>query len=132
MSLSLPQDAEPFGTEWNQPGVYVLQYERSDDLQERVDRAFDHEPPWLDRLKEAANVLYVGEATNVMRRLEDHNNAEKRLTVPSRIGCEPVGIEAIEYHDSKEDAMHAEYNTAVRMARQTQDSTLVICNGKAL
>lgn len=130
MSLSLPADAEPFGAEWDGAGVYVLRYEKPDDLESAVDRAFENRPYWFDQLQEASAVLYVGEATNVMRRLEDHQNANKRLTTLSRIGCEPVGVVNIRYYDSKEDAMHAEYNVATRVGRQTDENTLVLCNGE--
>lgn len=129
MTISLPQDIEPFGTEWDQPGCYALLYEKPEDPDAAVDRAFDNRPEWHESFTEAEYVLYVGEASNVIRRIEDHAQADKRLTTLSRIGCEPISVEAIEYHDSKEDAEHAEYNTAVRLSRQTDDDTIVICNG---
>jgi predicted GIY-YIG superfamily endonuclease len=132
MTLTLPADAEPFGTDWDLPGCYVLRYEPPENSTDAVDAAFETRPPWTEALAECSHCLYVGEATNVMRRLEDHNNQNKRLTTLSRIGCEPVGIEAIEYHASKEAAEHAEYNTAVRMDEQTGDDVLVIVNGEAL
>lgn len=130
MSLELPADAEPFGTEWNRPGVYILRYAKPNPLAAAVDDAFETRPEWFDLLADAERVLYVGESGNVMRRLEDHAEAKKRLTTLSRIGAEPIGIVNIRYYDSKEAAEHDEYNTAVRTARQTDDDTLVLCNGE--
>lgn len=130
MTLSLPEDAEPFGTDWSRPGVYVLRYAKPDPLAEAVDEAFDTRPEWFDLLDDAEKVLYVGESGNVMRRLEDHAEAKKRLTTLSRIGAEPIGIVNIRYYDDKRAAELAEYNTAVRTARQTDSDTLVLCNGE--
>ena len=130
MTLTLPQDAEPFGDDWTRPGVYAIQYAKPADIAAAWDSYYEARPRWFDQLEAATHILYVGEAGNVMRRLEDHADAEKRRTTLSRIGCEPVGIEAIDYHDSKEAAEHAEYNTAVRLNEQTGENTLVLCNGE--
>lgn len=130
MSLSLPEDAEPFGTDWNQPGVYILRYEKPNSLAEAVNAAFDTRPKWFDLLDDAERVLYVGEAGDVMHRLEEHANTEKRRTTLSRIGAEPIGLINIRYYDSKEAAELAEYNIAVRTAQQTDANTLVLCNGE--
>jgi len=113
MSLSLPEDIEPFGTDWTQPGCYALLYAKPENPTEAVDKAFDNRPDWFDEFLKCEHCLYVGESYNVMQRLIDHNEADKRLTTLSRIGCDPISVEAIEYHDSKEQAEHAEYNTAL-------------------
>lgn len=132
MSLELPADAEPFGRDWSRSGVYVLRYSVPDNVHERAEHAFDHPPAWLDALFECDKCLYVGEGGNVMHRLEDHNNGDVRKTTLSRLGCEPIGVVNIIYKDSKEEAELAEWNTAKRVARQTADTTLTICNGEAL
>jgi predicted GIY-YIG superfamily endonuclease len=130
MSLELPADVEPFGTEWHQSGVYVLRYAVPDDVHERAERVFDHPPQWLDALSEAEKVLYCGMSGNVMGRLEDHRDGGPRKTVLTKLDCEPVGVVNVIYHDSAEEADRAEWNTAKRVARQTDDQTLTICNGE--
>lgn len=130
MSLNLPEAAAAYGTDWAQAGVYAILYDVPDDLTEAAENAFDNNPEWLEAAEEAANTIYVGEAGNVMSRLVDHNEGEYRKNSLTRLGCEPVSIEAIEYKPSKEAAVEAEYNTAVKLRNQTPDDTIIISNGE--
>jgi len=132
MSLELPAEIEEYGTDWTKPAVYAIEYAKPDDAPDAVDQQYDTRPPWVDEFIAAHRVLYVGEATTLMRRLEDHANQNKRMTVLSRIACEPMSVEYVEYHDLKAAAEAAEYNVAVKLNRQTDDGTLVICNGAAI
>ncbi len=132
MSLNLPADAEPFGEDWSEPGCYAVLYDKPDNAIEKMDDAFDTRPPWADAYESAAKVLYVGEASDVMYRLEDHAQRHVRKNALAKIGCEPVSIEAIKYHDTKEKAEAEEYNTAVRLSEQVADNVLVLCNGEQI
>lgn len=130
MSLNLPADVEPFGREWSQPGCYALQYAKPDDLRERAERRYDTLPEWFEALEECDNCLYVGKASNVMQRIEDHNEGRYRATVLTKVGCEPVAVEAIDYYVSAEEAAQEEFNTAVRLSEQTDDGTIVLSDGE--
>jgi predicted GIY-YIG superfamily endonuclease len=99
---------------------------------EKMDRKYDNRPEWAEAYENAENVLYVGEAGDVMYRLEDHAQRHVRKNALKKIGCEPVSIEAIEYHDSKDEAEEEEYNTAVSLRNQTPDGTIVLCNGELI
>jgi len=130
MSLNLPQEAEPFGEDWSRPGCYAVLYDKPENAIEKLDEEFDTRQPWFDAYEAAEKCLYVGEATNVMHRLEDHAQRHVRKNALKRIGCEPMSIEAIRYFNSKEKAEAEEYNTAVSLSKQTGDNVLTICNGQ--
>jgi len=132
VSLQLPAEIEEYGTDWTKSAVYCIEYAKPDNPTGAVDQQYDTRPPWCESFIAAHRVLYCGEATTLIRRLEDHANQDKRMTVLSRIGCEPTSVEYVEYHDSKEAAEAAEYNVAVKLNRQTDNGTLVICNGSAI
>ena len=120
MTLSLPADVEPHlinGVEWSDPGVYALRLTRPDDLAEAWDQTFDHRPDYWGDLKQCQRVVYVGAAANVMHRLEDHRNGDKRLTALTQV-CEIDGLRNVWWMDSKEQAFLKESQIATMMQNQ--------------
>jgi len=103
MTLQLPQDAEAFlptdGTfEWlHDSAVYALALSKPENPAETWDAHYEHRPEWLSDFIESHNVLYVGSSTDVLARLTDHKDGEKRLTVLTEI-CEIDGIRTIWWH----------------------------------
>lgn len=87
MALELPADIEPFMNDdhgferIHGPAVYALDLQRPDGLKTEWDAHFDERPAYFAELQEAANVVYVGGASDLLHRLTDHKNGDKRLTV---------------------------------------------------
>jgi len=120
MTLRLPADIEPHlidGHEWSDPGVYCLRLNRPDDLAEAWDATFDHRPDYWDDLQQAQGVVYVGASKNVMGRLEDHRDGDKRLTVLTEV-CEIEGLRNVWWMDSVEAAFTQESQIAILMQNQ--------------
>jgi hypothetical protein len=84
MTLSLPADAEPFLptdadlSHLSTAGVYALRLSRPADLAAAWDRTFEHRPEYFAPLRDAAAVVYVGAAQNVLGRLTDHADGDVR------------------------------------------------------
>jgi len=101
MTLSLPEDAERFlldGHDFDRlygAAVYCLRLSRPDNLPEVWDQHFDTRPDeyWED-LTDADGVLYVGCAKDVLSRLTDHKDGDKRVTVLTEI-CSIDGLRNI-------------------------------------
>jgi len=120
MSLQLPADVEPHlidGVEWSDPGVYALKLNRPDDLAEAWDQTFDHRPDYWESLMDAHAVVYVGATKNVIGRLEDHRDGQKRLTALTSV-CEIEGIRNIWWFDSATEAFDRENGLALTMQAQ--------------
>lgn len=104
MTLSLPEDAEPFLTDGMNfsrlrgAGVYCLVLDRPDDLEAAWDQAFDHRPPYFEELRNARQAVYIGAAKDVLARLTDHKDGEKRLTVLTEI-CDITELRNIWWTD---------------------------------
>lgn len=84
MTLSLPADAEPFlpaGADLSHlstAGVYALRLSRPTDLAAAWDRTFETRPAYWPALRDAAAVVYVGAAADVLGRLNDHADGDRR------------------------------------------------------
>jgi len=88
MSLSLPADIEPFcesTDEFHNPAAYALVLDRPDDFAAAWDRQYDIRPDWLDAARTAGTLCYVGGSSDLLSRLEDHRNGDKRQTTLTRI-----------------------------------------------
>lgn len=108
MSLSLPADAEPFipaGEPWDhlhEPGVYALTLNRPDNPESAWDAVHDTRPPYFDAVLDADRVVYIGEAGDVLHRLEQHRDGDR-----TGVLIEAFGIDALRniwWMDSKEQA----------------------------
>jgi len=132
MSLELPSALEPYADDYQQltncAGCYALELERKDNLAERWDRHNDHRPEWWEQFRDAPRVFYVGESKYLLSRLEDHRDGEVRVGLLQRV-CTISGLEQARFYDSKEDAMHAEYNYAVAL-KQEYPKAYVHLNGE--
>lgn len=123
MSLSLPADAEKFIPEGNDydhlrsAGVYALTLGKPDDLAEAWDAEFDARPPYFDDLRDAAGVVYVGEAGDVLRRLEEHRDGDTRVGVLQRV-CAIEGLRNIWWCDDKDHAEQQESVLAIALQNE--------------
>jgi len=107
--LSLPEDAarqlddnQPFDDLRN-AGVYVLVCHKPDDLEAAWDSRFENRPEYWADLKDCERVVYVGESGDVLSRLEDHHDGDKRKARLLEV-CPPRGIIDIEFCESKHRA----------------------------
>ena len=126
MSLSLPADIEPFlrdGYEWSDAGCYALNVDVPSDVRERFESEFDVIPGYVHMLEERDAAMYVGASANVLRRLEDHRDGEKRKAVLFRV-CEIDSVEGVWWFDSKDKAFEEEYN--IGSALQTLNPTVYV------
>lgn len=121
--LALPADAEAFiprnGSfkDLHGPGCYALRLSRPDDLPAAWDAQYDERPTWFDRLVGAAGVVYIGEAGDVLRRLEEHRDGEVRTTMLTTV-CEIDGLRNVWWADSKTDAEEMESRLTIMMQNQ--------------
>jgi predicted GIY-YIG superfamily endonuclease len=115
------------------PGVYVL---RCCDVGESVEahaRAWrdagyeDTHPDDLDRLAAADRLLYVGAASNVRSRLEDHAVGEKRQGAFTT-AYPPFTVVGVEWFDSPDRAFERERRIAMQLADDLDDAA-VWCDG---
>lgn len=121
MSLQLPQNAEPFipnGEPFDhlhKPGVYCLLLDRPDDLAEQWDRRFDTRPDYWDKFVNATQVAYVGAASDVLRRLEEHKQADKRKAALLEV-CEIDDLRNIWWFNTQQRAFERESGLALWLA----------------
>jgi len=123
MTLTLPEDIEPHlpeGFEWSDPGVYSLYLKKPENVQEAWDNEFDNTPDYVDMLESKPTTVYVGAASNVMRRLEEHRDGDKRKAALLRI-CEIDGIHTIWWFDHKEQAFLKERTMADMLSQERPD-----------
>lgn len=126
MTLELPQDAECFipnseSFEYlHNAGVYCLRLSRPDDLAEVWDREFDARPDYFEELQSAERVLYVGEAGDVLRRLEEHRDGDTRVGVLQRV-CSIKSLRNIWFCESKEKAEREESRLAIMLQNEKPD-----------
>lgn len=88
MSLSLPEDIEPWIQNYNQmhsPACYALTLRKPSNPGKAWNEHYDTKPPWYDEFKEAAQCVYVGGTTDLLARLEDHRDGQVRQTTLTRI-----------------------------------------------
>ncbi len=127
MSLSLPEDAEPFADNYSDlsgSGIYALDLSKPDGLAETWDAQFDERPAYWDELKQAESVVYVGAAKNVMGRLEDHRNKDVRIGVLQRV-CEIEGVRNVWFCDSADQAFEKESAKAIELRNWLAPQTYV-------
>lgn len=130
MSLSLPADAEPFIpdggdlSDLHGSGCYALTLTKPDDLATAWDREFDHRPPYFEELQEATEVIYVGAAKDVLRRLEEHRDGEVRVGVLQSV-CEIESLRSIWWYQSAEKAFEEESALGIMLNNHTKASTYV-------
>ena len=124
MSLSLPEDIEPFLDDthtWSDSAVYALCLSRPDDLAQAWDAEFDHRPDYWDELVEAQNVVYVGAAKNLISRLEDHHNQDVRKTVLTAV-CDVEGLRNVWWCSDMDHAIQEESKLSIMMQNQYADT----------
>jgi len=95
--MNLPEDLEPFVDDYDEmhePGVYCLKLTRPHNVATAWDRHFDHRPEWFEEFQDATECVYVGASMNLLERLTDHKDGEKRLTVLTEI-CEIDGLHTV-------------------------------------
>lgn len=122
MSLKLPADLEPYLQDYEQkngPGAYALELERPLDLEEQWHRHNEEKPPYWSDLNTADSVYYVGGTSDLLSRLEDHRNGDKRLTALTRV-CEIAGLQTAWPHDG--DTSEVFDVLEPRLARWLQES----------
>ena len=123
MSLTLPEDIEPHlpeGVEWDQPGVYSLYLKKPDNVRDRWEQEFDSTPDFVDMLESKPTTVYVGAASNVMRRLEDHRDGEVRKVALLRV-CDIEGLRNVWWFDSTDEAFEQEWPLATLMQQQYEN-----------
>jgi len=123
MSLTLPEDIEPHlpeGVEWSDPGVYALYLKKPDNVREQWEQEFDHTPDYVDMLESKPTTVYVGAASNVMSRLEDHRDGQVRKVALLRV-CDIEGLRNVWWFDSPEEAFEQEWPLATLMQQECDD-----------
>lgn len=124
MTLTLPADLEVFADDYGQlsgPAVYALDITRPDDLGDAWDNHYDHRPPWFDRLRDASHAVYVGAASNVLRRLEEHRDSEVRKATLPTVAAD-VSLRNCWFFKDKTRAFERESNVAIRLRIHLEDT----------
>jgi len=117
MSLELPGCIEPHMTSdmaferIRGPAVYVLQLDPPEGIYSAWDEHFEHRAPYLDEIDEVSEVLYVGAANDLLRRLNDHNDGEVRKAALLRV-CDIESLHSVYWFDSAEQAFERESGIA--------------------
>ena len=113
MSLQLPACIEPhMMTDMaferiRGAAVYVLELDPPDDIYTAWDEHFENRAPYLDEIDECAEVLYVGAANDLLRRLNDHNDGEVRKAALLRV-CEIESLHSVYWFDDPDIAFERE------------------------
>jgi predicted GIY-YIG superfamily endonuclease len=123
MTLTLPADAEPFISndgdlsDLRGPGVYALTLARPENTAEAWDSEFDHRPDYLKLLEAAERLVYVGAASDVLRRLGEHRGGQKRKAALLRV-CAIESLRNIWLMDSTEEAFQEESRLALLLQNE--------------
>lgn len=120
MSLSLPADLEPYTNgleDAHEPGVYALYLNRPSALADAWDEEYDVRPPYWQDLIEASRVVYVGGASDLLARLEDHRDGDVRQTALTKI-CDITGLHTVWVCEDKETAFNIEEPRLARMLQE--------------
>jgi len=126
MTLQLPQDAEPFIPEGSDlsdlssAGVYCLTLDRPDDLAAAWDREYDHRPGYWDELEQCVQVAYVGAAKDVLSRLEEHRDKNRRVAALMAV-CGIDSLRNIWWVNADEDVYEQESRLALWLQRHKAD-----------
>jgi hypothetical protein len=127
MALELPGDIEPFMQDHHAferihgPAVYALRLSKPDDLEATWDDHFDERPGYFAELDDATRVIYVGGARNLLRRLTDHKDGEKRLTVLTDL-CDIEALRNVEWVDDPDRVEIEERRFALLLANHLPDT----------
>jgi len=116
----------PEGGSADAEGCYALEIATPDAGHETharrwADAGYETMPPFLDRLVDASRVLYVGRASSVRDRLEDHLAGDVRTASLPKV-YEVRGIEGVRWGENTD---HAERVFADDMRLQTLDDVYV-------
>jgi len=120
MTLSLPADLEPHADDYEQltsPGVYALRLEKPDAPEWAIAETWDVWPSWGDEFVACETPVYVGAASNVLARLEDHRDGEVRKAALLRI-CEIDGIHAVHWYKDADLAFEREWQHAAKLQHE--------------
>jgi len=129
MSLSLPEDAEPFlrsdddFSQLHAGAAYALTLSKPADLTAEWDRHFDERPDYWDQLDDAERVVYVGGSKDLLARLEDHRDGEVRQTALTTV-CEIGELRNVWWADSG-DPFLVETQLADLLAQELPPTTYV-------
>lgn len=123
MTIELPADAEPFIpsggdlSDLHAAGVYALRLSRPDDLAAAWDQRFETRPDYWGTLTDADGVVYVGAASDVLRRLEEHRDGEVRKARLVEV-CTIELLRNIWWFDAVHKAFSREHGIALMMKNQ--------------
>jgi len=125
MTLQLPADAEPFIPDGepfdhlHEPAVYALTLTKPDDLEAAWDAEYDARPAYFEELQDASGVVYIGEAGDVLYRLEQHRDGEQTGVLMEAFGID--SLRNIWWMDSKKQAEANESQIAIMLQNQRPD-----------
>jgi predicted GIY-YIG superfamily endonuclease len=116
-----------------QPGVYVLALDNPGPTLHAHARRWWTEyqtvqPDDVGALAGTKDLLYVGAASNLRDRLEDHVRSDVRKSTWLSV-YPPVGLRQVAPSPDTGRAFDAERQTAHRVAQATPESTTLVCNG---
>lgn len=117
MPLTLPSDLEAFADEYDDmtgPAVYALDLEPPVDVPATWDGNFDHRPEYWERLVHAETWVYVGAASNVLRRLEEHRDGDVRKAILPSIAAD-CSLRNVWWCMSEIEAFERESGIAIRL-----------------
>jgi len=98
------------------PGVYAFALDRPDDLTAAWKAAYDVQPDWFDRLCYAPRAVYVGGASDVLARLEDHRDGVREVAL-LRV-CSIASLHDVWWFDSAEEAFERESTIALDLQNE--------------
>jgi len=101
--------------------VYVLSLKTPEDIYSAWDEHFETRAPYLDDIDDADETLYVGAANDLLRRLNDHNDGQKRKAALLRV-CEIDSLHSIWWFDSSDEAFERESKIATMMQNQRENT----------
>jgi len=116
-----------------QPGVYVLSLDNPGPSLHAHARRWYREfetvhPNDVGGLAGTKELLYVGAASDLQERLEDHVRADVRRATWLSV-YPPVELRQVAASPDAGRAFDSERQTAHRIAQATPDSTTLVCNG---
>jgi len=119
-----------------QPGVYVLALDSPGPSLHAHARRWWHEyqtvhPEDVAGLVGVRRMLYVGAASNLQSRLEDHARADVRRSTWLSV-YPPVGVRQVVVSERVDSAFEAETQMAYGLADTTPETTAVVCDGEVV
>lgn len=123
VGLSLPKAIEPHmidGMAFERirgPAVYAIQLDPPEDIYTAWDQHFDHRPDYLTDVQAAKRVLYVGAANDLLRRLNDHNDGEKRKSALLRV-CDIERLHSVFWFNDPDRAFERESGIATAIQNE--------------